>query len=138
MPPHPLTNFVFSTIRTKKNLMVFIQEILYLNLDGFKSRRTHWIALYVNDNSRRYSYDAIYFDSFGVECISKEIKKFIENKNIITNIYRIQVYSSIGCAYFCIGFIDFMLKDKSFLDYANLFSANYYEKNDNTILNFFQ
>ena len=26
------------------------------------------------------------------------------------------------CGYFCIGFIDFMLKDKSLLDYANLFS----------------
>ena len=35
----------------------------------------------------------IYFDSFGVEHISKEIKKFIENENIITNIYRIQVYN---------------------------------------------
>ena len=31
-----------------------------------------------------------YFDSSGVEHISKEIKKFISNKNIMTNIYRIQ------------------------------------------------
>ena len=33
------------------------------------------------------SYDTMYFDSFEVEHIPKEIKKFIENKNIITNIY---------------------------------------------------
>ena len=34
--------------------------------------------------------DAIYFDSCGVEHVPKEIKKFIENKNITTNIFRIQ------------------------------------------------
>ena len=28
------------------------------------------------------------------------------------------------CRYFCIGFMDFMLKGKSVLDYANLFSPN--------------
>ena len=32
----------------------------------------------------------VYFDSFGIEHIPKEIKKFLGNKNIITNIYRIQ------------------------------------------------
>ena len=30
------------------------------------------------------------------------------NKNIITNIYRVQVYDSIICGYFCIGFNDLM------------------------------
>ena len=34
------------------------------------------------------------------------------------------------CGYFHIGFIDFMLKGKSLLDYTNLFSTNDYEKND--------
>ena len=54
-----------------------------------------------------------YLDSFGVEHISKEIRKFIGNKNVKTNIYRIQAHDSIMCGYFCIGFIDFMLKGKS-------------------------
>ena len=48
--------------------------------------RTHWITLYVNANN------IVYFDGFGVEHIPKEIKKFIGNKNVITNIYRIQAY----------------------------------------------
>ena len=77
----------------------------------------------------------IYFDSFGVEHIPKEIK-IIKKKNIITNIYRIRAHDSIMCGYFCIRFIDFMLKDKSLLDYTNLISPNDYEKNDK--LTYFQ
>ena len=34
----------------------------------------------------------IYFESFGVDHVPKEIKKFIGNK-IITNIYKIQAYN---------------------------------------------
>ena len=78
-----------------------------------------------------------YFDSFGVEHVPKEIRKFIGNKNIITNIYRIQAFDSTMCGYFSIRFIDFMLKGKSLLDYTNLFSTNEYEKNDIIILKYF-
>ena len=116
--------------------MVFIQEIIYLkngayviNLDKYKSVGTYWIVLIVNGNN-------IYFDSFGVEHIPKETKKFIGNKNIITNIYRIQAYDSIICGYFCIAFIDFILNGKSSLDYANVFFPNTYEKNDKTTLKY--
>ena len=42
------------------------------------------------------------------------------------------------CGYVCIGFIDFMLKGKSLLDYTNLFSPNDYEKRDKIILKYFQ
>ena len=79
----------------------------------------------------------LYFDSFGVEHIPKEIRKLIVKKNIITNIYRRQAHDSIMCGYFCIGFIDFMLKGKSLLNYSNLFSPSDYEKNDKIILKYF-
>ena len=69
------------------------------------------MALYMNRKN------VTYFDSFGVDHIPKEIKKFIRNKNFITNIYRIQAYHLIMYGYFCIGFIDFMLNDKSLLIY---------------------
>ena len=78
-----------------------------------------------------------YFDSFGVEHIPKEIKTFIKNRNIKTNIFRIQAYDSIMCGYFCIAFIDFMLKGKSLTEYANLFLPDDFRKNDDTILNYF-
>ena len=36
------------------------------------------------------------------------------------------------CGYFCVGFIDFMLKGKSLLDDTNLFSPNDKEWQNNT------
>ena len=41
--------------------------------------------------------NVIYFDSVDVEHIPKEIKTLINNKNIITNTFRIQAYDSIMC-----------------------------------------
>ena len=73
-----------------------------LNLDEYSDIATHWIALYVQNN-------VIYFDSFGLEHIPKEIKTFTSNKNIKTNIFRVQAYDSIMCGYFYIEFINFML-----------------------------
>ena len=40
----------------------------------------------------------------------------------------IEYENRIMYGYFCIGFIDFMLKGKNLLDYTNLFSPNEYEK----------
>ena len=128
----------FNGVYSKNSLPKIKDGAFVINLDEFKSVGSYWIALYVNVNSRKAPYDAIYFDTFGVENIPKEIKKFIGNKNIITNIYRIQAYDWIRCGYFCIGFIDFLLKGKCLLDYTNSFSPNDYEKNDKIILDYFQ
>ena len=72
--------------------------------------------------------DVTYFDSFGVEHFPKEIRTFIGNENVKANILRIQEYDSIMCAYFCIGFIDFMLAGKTLCDLTNLFSINNFKK----------
>ena len=78
-----------------------------------------------------------YFDSFGVEHIAKEIKIFIKNKNIKTNIFRIQAYDSTMCGYFCIGFINFIFKGESLTEYTNLFSPYDFKNNDDIILKYF-
>ena len=96
-----------------------------VNLDEYSDIGTHWVALYVHNN------DVTYFPSFGVEHIPKEIKAFINNKAITTNIFRIQPYDSIICGYFCIGFIDFMLTGKTLTEFTNLFSPNNFKINDN-------
>ena len=93
-----------------------------INLDEYHDIGTHWVALYVNNKT------VTYFDSFGVEHIPKEIRKFIDNRNIITNSFRIQAYDSIICGYFCIGFINFMFNGNSLTDYTNLFSPNDFKK----------
>ena len=71
------------------------------------------VALYIQNN------DVTYFDSFGVEYIPKKINKFISNKNIKTNYFRIQEYDPIMCGYFCIGFIDFMLAGNALTEFKN-------------------
>ena len=91
MPPYPLTSFEiqkhyenelkFNGVYSRNNLSKIKDGAYIINLDEYESIRTHWIAFYANDNN------VTYFDSFGVEHIPKEIKKFIGNKNIITNIY---------------------------------------------------
>ena len=103
----------FNGVYSRNNLPETKDGTYVINLDEYKSIRTYWIALYENANK------ILYFNSFRVEHIQKEIKKSIGNKNIITKIYRIQVYDLMMCGYFCIGFIDFMLKDKSLLHYTS-------------------
>ena len=102
-----------------------------INLDEYSDIGTHWVSLWVNDKN------VTYFDSLGVEHIPKEIKAFINNKNIKTNIFRIQAHESMMCRYFCIGFFDFMLKEKTLTEYTNVFSPNNFKKNDEIILNYF-
>ena len=93
-----------------------------INLDEYANVGIHQIALFCKKN------EIIYFHSFGVEYIPNEIKEFIKkfpgNKNIKTNIFRVQEDNSIMCGYFCIGFIDFMLAGKKLTDYTNLFSPH--------------
>ena len=151
MLPHPLTNFEiqkyykneprFNGVFSRNNLPKKIKDGAYvINLDEYADVGTHWIALFCKKN------EIVYFDSFGVEYIPKEIKDFIEefpeefpgNKNIKANIFQIQEDNSTMCGYFCIGFIDFMLAGKNLTDYTNLFSPHDFKKNDDIILSYFK
>ena len=132
LPFHPLTNIEkseyykneprFNGVYSRNNLPNKIKKGAYvINLDEYENTGTHWVSLFVKVNK------IIYFDSFGIEHIPKEINKFFNNNNnnnIESNIFRIQAYDSIMCGYFCIEFINYMLKGKTLLDYTNLFSPN--------------
>ena len=96
----------FNGVYSRDNLPKIKDGAYITNLDEYSDIVIYWVALWVNNNN------ATYFDSFGVEQFPKEIKAFIKNRIIKTNIFRIQAYDSIMCGYFCIGFIDFMLKGK--------------------------
>ena len=70
--------------------------------------------------------------------VPKEIKAFIgPSLSITTNVFRVQAYDSTMCGYFCIGFIDFMLKGKTLAVFTNIFSPNNFKKNDDITLNYF-
>ena len=77
--------------------------------------------------------NGIYFDSFWVEHIAKEIKIFIDKSRIVANIFRIQAYDSIMWGYFCIGFVEFMFGGKTLTDFTNFFAPNNFKKNDHII-----
>ena len=118
----------FNGVYSRDNLLFEIGYELYvINLDKCKDTGTHWVALYGNNKT------VTYFHSFGVEHIPKEIKKFINNKNIVANIFKIQEYDSIMRGYFCIGFTDYMLKGSSLTDFTNPFSPSDFKKNDDII-----
>ena len=120
----------FNGVYSRDNLSDKIKdEANVINLDEYSDIGTHWIALYVNNKA------VTYFDNFGVEHIPKEIKKFINNKNIIANIFRLQAYDLVICGYFCTGFVDFMLKDYNLTGFTKLFSSNDFKKDDDIILN---
>ena len=141
MPPHPLTNFEiqkynqnvprFNSVYSRDNLQEIRGGAYVINLQEYSDTGTHWVVLNVQNN------DVTYFNSFGVEHIPKEIITFIINKIIKTNIFRIQAYDSVMCGYFCIGFIDFMLAEKTLIEFTNLFSPNNFKRNDDIVLKYF-
>ena len=112
MQLHPLTNFEiqeyyqneprFIGVYSRDNLPEIKDGAYVINLDQYSDIKTHWVALYVHNN------DVIYFDSFGVEHIPKEIKAFIDlSWSITANIFRIQAYDSIMCGCFLYWFYRF-------------------------------
>ena len=141
MPSHSLTNFEiqkfyqneprFNGFYSRDNLQKIKDGAYIVNLDWYSGIGTHWVALYVQNS------DFTYFDYFGVEHIPEEIKKFIGNKNIKTNIFRIQAFDSIMRGYFCIGFIDIMLAGKTLTDFMDLFSPNNFKVIHDIILKYF-
>ena len=142
LPFHPLTNIEiseyyaneprFNGVYSRDNLPKITKKGAYvINLDQYENMCTHWVSLFVKT---KYT---VCFDSFGIEHIPKEINKFINN-DIKSNIFRTQAYDSIMCEYFCIEFINYMLKVKTLLDYTNLFSPNDFKKNDQVIKRIFK
>ena len=139
IPPHPLTTFEIKQYYENEPRFngVFLPKPIkngayVINLDEHADVGTNWIALYVKNN------EITYFDSFGVEHVPKEFKRFVGHKNIKTNIFRIQADNSIMYGYFCIGFIDFMFAGRSLIDYTSLFSPDDFKKNYKIILAYFK
>ena len=143
LPFHPLTNIEiseyfaneprFNGVYSRNNLPNKIKKGAYvINLDEYENIGTHWISLFVKP---KYT---VYFDSFGVEYIPKEINKFIGNNEIKSNTFIIRAYDSIMRGYFCIEFINYMLKGKILLDYTNLLSPNDFKKNYRIIKRIFK
>lgn len=64
-------------------------------------------------------------------------KWFIGNKDMKTNICRIQSFDSIMVGCFCLRFFDFMFKGKSLTEFTDSFSQQNFKNNANIIFNYF-
>ena len=121
----------FNGVFSRNDLPKLKNGAYAINLDHSENTGTHWIVIFMKNN------EVIYFDSFDVEYIPKEIIEKIGNKNIKTNIFRIQENNSIMCGYFCILLIEYMLNNKTLTDFTNLFSPSNFKKNDKIIKRYF-
>ena len=114
MSSHALANFEIqkhyqnepwlSRVYLRNNLPKIKDDAYVINLDEYKSIKTHWRDLSVNGDNESIFWDATYFDSFGVENIPKEIKKFIGSKNL-TNFDRILAKDSIMSGHFALDLL---------------------------------
>ena len=64
----------------------------------------------------------IYFESFGIEYILKEILKMIVNKSVTTNIYRIQANNSMIFDTFILDLLLYVEKQKLYSFYQSILS----------------
>ena len=103
-----------------------------ITLDEYSDIGTHWIALCILNNK------VTYFESFSVEHIPITIKHFISNKNMQTNIFRMQADDFVMCGYFYIGFADHKLNGKGLTDFTTFFLPINFKKNDDIISNRFK
>ena len=74
----------FNGVFSRDNLPKIKDGTYVINLDKYSDIRTHWVALYVHNNNNKNNNNnnnGTYFDSFGVEHITKEIKAFINSNN---------------------------------------------------------
>ena len=141
MPPHPLTNFEiidyfkdesrFNGVYSRNDLPNIQKGTHVINLQDSLGPGTYWVVVFVKKN------EVIYFDSFGVEYIPREIEKSVGNKNIKTNLFRI-IYNSVMRGYICILFVEFMLKSKTLTDFSSLFSPWDFKKNNEIISRYFR
>ena len=93
IPSHPLTHFEIqkyyqneprcNDVYSRDNLPKIKDEAYIINLDEYSVIVTHWVSFCIHNNN------VPDFDRFGIERIPEEIKTFIDNKNIKTNIFRI-------------------------------------------------
>ena len=79
----------FNGVSSRNNLPRIKDGADVINLDDKNSKGTHWISSFIDRNT------AVYFDSFGIECICQEVTNKLRNKSFTQNTFRIQDNESI-------------------------------------------
>ena len=103
-----------------------------INLDDLSAHLEHIGSFCICKNN-----NVTYFDSFAVGHIPEEVKRFVGNKKIKSNMYRLQHYYSIMCGYYCIAFIDHMFNGGTLQSFNKMFSPTDFSLNDKIIYDMF-
>lgn len=106
---------------------------MIINTDPSTLPGTHWIAVYFD----LYG-DAYYFDSFGRRPFSEQCNRFLKMnaQNVRINTLRLQSSDSYVCGMYCIYFLYFCVRHKSFRQILNRFTMKNYLSNDRIVCRF--
>lgn len=97
--------------------------VFIVNLSRKNEAGSHWVSIYMNQNSECY-----YFDSFGFPPKNKFIIMFLKKhaKRIYYNKRQIQHITSIKCGKYCCLFCICVLKHSAIGHFIQKFSQNLY------------
>ena len=117
LPFHPLTNIEiseyykngprFNGVYSRNNLPKTVKKGPYvINLDEYENAGTHWVALFVKP---KYT---VYFDSFGIEHIPKEIKNLlimIRQSRVLLHVLKVIYLEYKHMIQLCVGIFAYNL-----------------------------
>ena len=136
---NPIANDLFIRGRKLNIFHIIISQSYFAVPKNIRLNSTHY---FIMKTPNRWELQQIAFNRSSAINTLNELKIFqkkFENSKKTKMSWQISMeYKHIICGYFCIEFVDFMLKGKSLLDSTNLFSLNEFEKNDKIIPKYFQ
>ena len=94
------------------------------NTDDQTKIGTHWVAIYVDDNSRGW-----YFDSYGQPPLNRHHLRVIRKncKQLRWNTTQLQSLESANCGHFCVMFLHYLSSFKTMRHFLEIFSADLQE-----------
>ena len=103
---------------------------IIINTGNSATQGEHWVAI------KMTKYKCFYFDSFGVNIVSDNIRKFVSKyKKVTDSDVCIQDIRSEACGYFCVAFMNNVNTVKSYDNFMKQFDYDKLYKNDFIVYN---
>ena len=130
---HSYTKRVYKGTRAFNELpkRIIRPSAFIINTETRDKQGEHWLAIFYNTNG-----SVEFFDSFGLGPTFYGLDEFLikSSKKCFYNTIALQSLNSVFCGYYCVLFILFKCKKKSFLNFLKHFDENTFI-NDKNIKN---